>query len=140
MSVWKKMGFPDGPVVTYVCESWTVKKGGYQRIYASELWCWRRLLKVSWTAKIKPVNLKGNRPWILTGRTDAESKVPVFRSLDANSQLTRKVSDGWVIICLPIQETQVSSMGQEDPLEKEMATCSLILAWKIPRTKEPGPL
>ena len=87
------MGFPDGPVVTYVCESWTVKKARHQRIYASELWCWRRLLKVSWTAKIKSVNLKGNQPWIPIGRTDAESKAPVFWSLDANSRLTRKVPD-----------------------------------------------
>ena len=36
------------------------------------------------------------------------------------------------------QETQVESLGQEDPLEKEMATCSSILAWKIPWTEEPG--
>ena len=39
------------PVVTYGCESWTVKKAGYQRIDAFELWCWRRLLRVSWTAR-----------------------------------------------------------------------------------------
>ena len=42
---------------------------------------------------------------------------------------------------LPImQETQVQSLGQEDPLEKEMATHSSILAWKIPWTKEPDGL
>ena len=39
------------PVVTYSCESWTVKKAEYQRIDAFELWCWRRLLNVSWTAR-----------------------------------------------------------------------------------------
>ena len=39
-----------------------------------------------------------------------------------------------------MQETPVQSLGQEDPLEKEMATYSSILAWKIPRTKEPGRL
>ena len=39
------------PVVTYGCESWTVKKAECQRIDAFELWCWRRLLKVPWTAK-----------------------------------------------------------------------------------------
>ena len=39
------------PVVTY-CESWTVKKSGHQRSDAFELWCWRRLLKVLWTARI----------------------------------------------------------------------------------------
>ena len=39
------------PVFTYECESWTVKKAKCQRIDAFELWCWRRLLKVPWTAK-----------------------------------------------------------------------------------------
>ena len=39
------------PVVTYGCESWTIKKAEFQRIYAFELWCWRRLLKVPWTAR-----------------------------------------------------------------------------------------
>ena len=39
------------PVVMYGCESWTVKKAERQRIGAFELWCWRRLLRVPWTAK-----------------------------------------------------------------------------------------
>ena len=39
-----------------------------------------------------------------------------------------------------MQETQVQSLGQEDPLEKGMATHSSILAWRIPRTQEPGKL
>ena len=39
------------PVVTYGCESWTIKKAEHQRIDAFELWCWRRLIKVSWTAR-----------------------------------------------------------------------------------------
>ena len=39
------------PVVTYGCESWTVKKGECRRIVAFELWCWRRLLRVPWTAR-----------------------------------------------------------------------------------------
>ena len=39
-----------------------------------------------------------------------------------------------------MQETQVQSLGQEDPLEKEMATVSSILAWRIPWTEEPGGL
>ena len=38
------------PVVMYVCESWTVKKAERRRIDAFELWCWRRLLRVPWTA------------------------------------------------------------------------------------------
>ena len=39
------------PVVMYGCESWTVKKAKHQRIDAFELWCWRRLLRVPWTAR-----------------------------------------------------------------------------------------
>ena len=39
------------PVVMYGCESWTVKKGERRRIDAFELWCWRRLLRVLWTAR-----------------------------------------------------------------------------------------
>ena len=39
------------PVVTYGCESWTVKKAECQRIDAFKLWCWRRLLRVPWTAR-----------------------------------------------------------------------------------------
>ena len=46
-----------------------------------------------------------------------------------------------MVKCLPaMRETWVRSLGQEDPLEKEMATHSGILAWKIPRTEEPGRL
>ena len=44
----KAMGFP---VVMYGCESWTIKKAERQRIDAFELWCWRRLLRVPWTAR-----------------------------------------------------------------------------------------
>ena len=44
----KRMVFP---VVMYGCESWTIKKAEHQRINAFELWCWRRLLRVPWTAR-----------------------------------------------------------------------------------------
>ena len=40
------------PVVEYECESWTIKKAEHQRIDGFELWCWRRLLRVPWTASI----------------------------------------------------------------------------------------
>ena len=39
------------PVVTYECESWTIKKGECLRIDAFDLWCWRRLLRIPWTAR-----------------------------------------------------------------------------------------
>ena len=44
----KAMAFP---IVTYGCESWTIKKAERQRTDAFELWCWRRLLRVPWTAR-----------------------------------------------------------------------------------------
>ena len=39
------------PVVMYACESWTIKKAEHRRIDTFELWCWRRLLRISWTAR-----------------------------------------------------------------------------------------
>ena len=48
VSLVKAMVFP---VVMYECESWTIKKAEHQRIDAFELWCWRRLLRVPWTAR-----------------------------------------------------------------------------------------
>ena len=51
------------PVVMYGCESWTIKKAEHQKIDAFELWCWRRLLSVSWTArKSNQSVLKGINP------------------------------------------------------------------------------
>ena len=67
------------PVVMYGCESWTVKKAEHRRIDAFELWCWRRLLRVPWTAKeIQPVHSEGDQPWVFFGRNDAEAETPVL--------------------------------------------------------------
>ena len=51
--VWnlKMQDLKEFPVVMYGCESWTIKKAERQRIDAFELWCWRRLLRVPWTAR-----------------------------------------------------------------------------------------
>ena len=46
------------PIVMYGCESWTIKKAEHQRIEAFELWCWRRLLRVPWTARSNQSILK----------------------------------------------------------------------------------
>ena len=66
------------PVVMYGCESWTVKKAEHQRIDTSELWCWRRLLRVPWTAEIQPVHPKGDQSWVFIGRTDGKAEAPVL--------------------------------------------------------------
>ena len=51
------------PVVTYGCESWTLKKAEHQRIEAFELWCWRRILSIPWTARRSNQSiLKENQP------------------------------------------------------------------------------
>ena len=61
------------PVVTYGCESWTVKKAECRRIDAFELWCWRRL-ESPWDCKeIQPVHHNGAQSWVFIGSTEAET-------------------------------------------------------------------
>ena len=76
--------------VMYGCESWTIKKAEYWRIDDFELWCWRRLLSPLDCKEIKPVNPKGNQPWILIGRTDAEAEAPILWPPDGKSWPTGK--------------------------------------------------
>ena len=64
------------PVVMYGCESWTVKKVEHRRIDGFELWCWRRLLRVPWTAST--VHPKGDQSWVFIGRTDVEAETPIL--------------------------------------------------------------
>ena len=77
------------PVVKYGCESWTVKKAEHRRLDGFELWCWRRLLRVPWTARrsnhwIQPssgpdsVHSEGDQPWDFFGRNDAKAETPVL--------------------------------------------------------------
>ena len=66
------------PVVMYGCESWTVKKAEHQRIDAFELWCWRRLLRVPWTARRSNQSILGDQPWDLFGGNDAKAETPVL--------------------------------------------------------------
>ena len=67
------------PVVMYGCESWTVKKAERRRIDSFEPWCWRRLLRVPWTAKeIQPVHSEGDQPWVFFGWNDAKAETPVL--------------------------------------------------------------
>ena len=71
------------PVVMYGSESWTVKNAECRRIDAFELWCWRRLLGVPWTARrsskeVQPVHSEGDQPWDFFGRNDAKAETPVL--------------------------------------------------------------
>ena len=67
------------PVVMYGCESWTVKKAERRRIDAFALWCWRRLLRVPWTARRSNQSmLKEISLWVFIGRTDAKAETPIL--------------------------------------------------------------
>ena len=67
------------PVVVYGCESWTIKKAECQKIYAFELWCWRKLLRLPWTAKKSNQSiLKEINPDFSPGRTDAEAEALIL--------------------------------------------------------------
>ena len=60
------------PVVMYGCESWTTKKAKHGKIDAFELWCWRRLLRVPWTAR------RSDQSRVFIGRIDVEAETPVL--------------------------------------------------------------
>ena len=73
------------PVVMYGCESWTIKKAWHQRIDAFELWCWRRLLRVPWSARrSNQSTLKEVSP-VFFGRNDAEAETPILWPPDEKS-------------------------------------------------------
>ena len=83
------------PVVMYACESWTIKKAEHQRTDVFELWCWRRLLRVPWTARRSNQSIlkEINQSWIFIGRTDTEAEAPIFWPPDAKSRLIGKDPD-----------------------------------------------
>ena len=79
------------PVVMYGCESWTIKTAEHQGIDAFELWCWRRLLRIPWTAKRSNQSiLKEINPEYLL---DADAEASIFWPPDAKSGLTGKDPD-----------------------------------------------
>ena len=69
------MGFP---VVLYGYESWTVKKAEHRRIDAFELWCWRRLLRLPWTARRSNQSILKEISPVFIGGTDAEAETPIL--------------------------------------------------------------
>ena len=67
------------PVVMHECESWAINKGEHQRIDAFELWCWRRLLRVPWTARRSPpLQYYGH----LMRRTNSLEKTPMLGKIE----------------------------------------------------------
>ena len=109
------------PVVMYGCESWTTKKAEHRRIDAFELWCWRRLLRVTWTVRSTQSILKKiNTEYSLEGLT-LKLKFQYF------GHLMQRVDS--------LEKTLM--LGK---MEKAMAPHSSTLAWKIPWMGEPDGL
>ena len=99
------------PVVMYGCESWTIKKTEHWRIDAFELCCWRRLLRIPWTARrsnqsiLKQMNpeysleglmLKLQYPGHRMQRTDSLEKTLMWEGLKAGGEGDDRVWDGWM--------------------------------------------
>ena len=84
------------PVVMYGCESWIIKKAEHWRIDAFELWCWRRFLRVPWTAKRSNQSiLKEIKSLIFIRRTHAEAEAPILWLPDVKNWLIGKDPDAW---------------------------------------------
>ena len=176
------------PVVMYGCDSWTVKKAEHWRIDAFELWCWRRLLRVPWTARRSNQSiLKETSPGCSLEGLMLRLKFQYFghfiwrvdstpgvgdgqgglaccdswghKELDMTEQLNWTELKGYNIlykICSVkdkgflsgsvVKKTRASAgdvgsiLSWEDPLGKEIATHSNILAWEIPWTEKSGGL
>ena len=81
-------------VYPVVCESWTIKKAKYLRVDAFELWCWRSLLRVPWTARRSNQSIvKEINPWIFIGSIDVRAEAPILWPLDVKSRLIWKDPD-----------------------------------------------
>ena len=82
------------PVAMYGCESWTVRKVELPKNFYFWVFLLEKTLESPLDCKeIKPVNVKGNQPWIFLGRSDAEAEVPILWPPDVKSWLIRKDHD-----------------------------------------------
>ena len=80
------------PIVMHRCESWTIKKAKNQRIDAFEMWCWRRLFRVPWTARRsnQSIQNKINPEWSFEGVMLKLNEAPILSPPDAKSLLITK--------------------------------------------------
>ena len=81
------------PVFMHIYESWTIKKAEQRRTDAFDLWCWRTLEYPLDCKETKPVNPKGNQPWIFMGWTADETEAPILWPPDVKSWLIGKDPD-----------------------------------------------
>ena len=73
------------PVVMDGCENWTIKKAECRRVDAFELWCWRRLLRILWTARRSNQSIQRKSVLVFIGRTDVEAETPILWTPDVNA-------------------------------------------------------
>ena len=142
------------PVVMYRCENSTIKEAEHQRIDAFKLWCWRRLLKVPWAARIsnqsipKEINpeyslerllLKLRLQYFghLMRRTDSSEKTLMLgKTEDRRRRGQQRMR--WLDSIIDSMDMGLSKL--REIAEKVMAPHSSTLAWKTPWTEEPGRL
>ena len=114
----------------YTCESWTIKKAEHQRIYAFKLWCWRRLLRVPWTAKRSNQSIvKEINPEYSIGRTDVEAEAPILWPSDVKSWLIGKDPDArrdWQQEEKGVAEDEMVGDGITDSMDMSMNTHTLL--------------
>ena len=80
------------PVVRYVCESWAITKTENERIDAFELWCWRRLLRVPWTARRPNQSILKEIMW----RADSLEKTLMLGKIEGRKRGGNREWDGWM--------------------------------------------
>ena len=128
------------PAVMYGCESWTVKKAERQRVDALELWCWRRLLRVPWTAR------RSNQSILKEIGLGCSLEGMMLKLRLQYSCLENPMDGGaWWAAVHGVAKNRIRLRDfpftfHFHALEKEMATHSSVLARRIPGTGEPGGL
>ena len=117
------------PVVMYGCESWTIKKAEHRRIDAFDLWCWRRLLRVPWTARrsnqsilkeisseysLEGLMLKLKLQYFghLMQRTDSFEKTEMLGRIEGRGEESRRQRMRWLDVIIDLMDMRLSKLQE----------------------------